>query len=121
VLANDLCVAHCFGLGKALNVDHFLGVRELSANVCPESGLNACSPAAKSACRDAIAKHQVPTGFVDTWLAFCARFEAVNLAVHLNVIWWLKASGPDGVNELRLWGCNDFLWWWRPRAAEDVT
>jgi hypothetical protein len=101
-------------------VNHFLGVRELAANVCSEGGLNACSPAAESACWDAIAEYQVPAWLINAWLAFCAGLEAVNLAVHLNVIWWLKASGTNGVNELRLWGCNQFLWGWRPRAAEDV-
>jgi hypothetical protein len=79
-------------------VDHFLGVRELAANVCPESGLDARSPAAKAPCWDAIAKHQVPAWLVDAWLAFGARFESMNLAIHLNVIWWFKASGPDGIN-----------------------
>jgi hypothetical protein len=79
-------------------VNHFLGVGELSANVCLKSGLDASPPAAKASRGDAIAKHQVPTGLINAWLAFGARFEAVNLAIHLNVIWRLKASGPDGIN-----------------------
>jgi hypothetical protein len=79
-------------------VNHFFGVRELSANVCLESGLDASPPAAKASRGDAIAKDQVPAWLINAWLALGARFEAVNLAVHLNVIWRFKASGPYGVN-----------------------
>jgi hypothetical protein len=98
VLANDLCISHGFGLGEALDMHHFLSVRELAANVCLKGGLDSCSPAAKTTRWDAIAKDQVPAWLVDAWLAFCAGLESVNLAVHLNVIWWLKASGTNGIN-----------------------
>jgi hypothetical protein len=41
----------------------------------------------------------------------------MNLAVQVNLGWWLKASRPHGVNELRFGRVYALFWWWCPRTT----
>jgi hypothetical protein len=79
-----------FGLGKALGVGHLLGLGELAAYVGTPRLLHAHAPAAKATSGDAVTKDKIPAGFVAVaGRAFRARAKAVNLAVKINLFWWL--------------------------------
>jgi hypothetical protein len=86
---------------------HFLKFSELAPNVSPKSKFNTRTPAPKAASRYAIAKDQVPARLVTVaWRSLCAGAKPVNLAVEMNLIWWLKPRSSHGVYELRFRGSD---------------
>jgi hypothetical protein len=43
----------------------------------------------------------------------------MDLAVHQDLVWWFQACCTHCIKELCFWWCDQFLWWWSPRAAKD--
>ena len=119
MLALQCCVSQGFGLCQAFEVGHFLNLSELASYVCTPCHFHACSPASEPTSWDAITEHQVPA-----WLVTVARrsfgtgLEPMNLSIHQDFFWWLKACCTHCVNELRLRGCDPLFRWWCPWPTE---
>jgi hypothetical protein len=106
------------GLRHALGVSHFFNRCKLAPHVCAKSTLNPHAPTAKAASRDAITKNDIPAGLVAVaFTTFSVSFEAVDLAVHNHLIWWLDPYVPHLYFDLIFWCC----WFYFPRLNKSAA